>query len=118
MQHPSTTAAAAALLLALLAGSVIGQEWQLGRATYFGAPESFSATFDPFRGKGSFGVLSGGSCGFTNSDNSIPFPRDAVAALADSRPDYPGEPHTAGQPSASPAAVTAAAIKQGSLFWQ
>jgi hypothetical protein len=83
----------AVLLLALLAVTAAAQEWQLGRATYFGAPESFSTIFDPFRGKGSFGVLAGGSCGFTNSDNSIPYPRDAVAAVADSRPDYPGGQH-------------------------
>ncbi|WIA32859.1 hypothetical protein OEZ86_006034 [Tetradesmus obliquus] len=86
----TATPLALLLLLALLSGTANSQEWQLGRATYFGAPESFSATFDPYRGKGSFGVLSGASCGFTNSDDSIPFPRDQVAALADSRPDYPG----------------------------
>jgi hypothetical protein len=85
-----TAAPLAVLLLALLAATAAAQEWQLGRATYFGAPGIFSTTFDPFRGEGSFGVLAGGSCGFTNSDNSIPFPRDAVAAVADARPDYPG----------------------------
>jgi hypothetical protein len=95
MCQTSATPTAAAmplalLLLALLSSFANCQEWQLGRATYFGAPYTFSETFDPYRGKGSFGVLSGGSCGFTNSDNSIPFPRDAVAAIADSRPDYPG----------------------------
>lgn len=31
-----------------------------------------------------------GSCGFTNSDGSLPFRRDAVAAAADTNPDYPG----------------------------
>ena len=42
------------------------------------------------RGEGSFGILAFGSCGFTNSDGSIPFPRDAVAAAADASADYPG----------------------------
>eukprot|EP00882_Tetradesmus_deserticola_P020314 GHRQ01021930.1.p2 GENE.GHRQ01021930.1~~GHRQ01021930.1.p2 ORF type:complete len:133 (-),score=17.50 GHRQ01021930.1:358-756(-) len=81
----------AMLLLAVLFDTSNAQEWKLGRSTYFGASALFSATFDPYQGEGSFGVLAGASCGFTNSDNSIPFPRDAVAAVADSRPDYPGE---------------------------
>jgi hypothetical protein len=42
------------------------------------------------RGDGSFGILSYGSCGYTNSDASIPFANDAVAASADANPDYPG----------------------------
>jgi hypothetical protein len=42
------------------------------------------------RGEGSFGILSFGSCGYTNGDGSIPFPNDAVAAPADANPDFPG----------------------------
>jgi hypothetical protein len=36
-------------------------------------------------------VLAGGSCGFTNSDNSIPFPIDAVAAASDGSDQYAGD---------------------------
>lgn len=72
------------------ASTVVDDGWKLGRATYYGAPESFSATFDPIRGKGSFGVLAYGSCGFTDTSGNVPFPKDQVAAAADGNPDYPG----------------------------
>jgi hypothetical protein len=42
------------------------------------------------RGKGSFGILAFGSCGFTNADGSLPFPNDQPAAAADASPDFPG----------------------------
>jgi hypothetical protein len=81
-------------LLLLCSSAVLGQDWKLGRATYFGAPFDFGKAFDPFRGKGSFGILKHGSCGFTdlmpNGDTYLPFERDAVAASADTNPDYPG----------------------------
>eukprot|EP00882_Tetradesmus_deserticola_P029331 GHRQ01032846.1.p1 GENE.GHRQ01032846.1~~GHRQ01032846.1.p1 ORF type:complete len:418 (+),score=138.10 GHRQ01032846.1:407-1660(+) len=80
--------------LLLMMTAVLGQDWKLGRATYFGAPLEFSKTFDPYRGKGSFGILKFGSCGFTdtmpNGDTYLSFARDAVAASADTNPDYPG----------------------------
>lgn len=82
--------AAATVLLLLLGQPAAGQQWIQGRATYYGAPQSFAAVFDPVRGQGSFGVLEYGSCGFTNSDGTLPFPRDTVAAAADANPDYPG----------------------------
>eukprot|EP00879_Flechtneria_rotunda_P010503 GHRR01010979.1.p1 GENE.GHRR01010979.1~~GHRR01010979.1.p1 ORF type:complete len:225 (+),score=48.71 GHRR01010979.1:210-884(+) len=77
-------------ILIALPPPVTAQQWRLGRATYYGAPESFAQTFDPVRGEGSFGILAYGSCGFTNSDGTIPFPSDAVAASADQNPDYAG----------------------------
>jgi cullin-associated NEDD8-dissociated protein 1 len=39
---------------------------------------------------GQFGIIAQGSCGYTNSDGSLPFPREAYAALADANEDYPG----------------------------
>jgi hypothetical protein len=36
------------------------------------------------------GILSYGSCGFTNNDGSLPLARDAVAAAADASADYAG----------------------------
>lgn len=57
---------------------------------YSGAPQALSQAFDPTRGEGSFGILAQGSCGFTNSDGTIPFPQDAVAAAADQNADFPG----------------------------
>jgi cullin-associated NEDD8-dissociated protein 1 len=81
-------------LLLLCSSAVLAQDWKLGRATYFGAPFEFSKLFDPYRGKASFGMLKFGSCGFTdlmpNGDTFLPFERDAVAASADTNPDYPG----------------------------
>ncbi|GAX79409.1 hypothetical protein CEUSTIGMA_g6850.t1 [Chlamydomonas eustigma] len=65
-------------------------DWKVGRATYYGGPSTLSNTYDPARGKGSFGILPYGSCGYTNSDGSMPFPKDAIAALADEDDDYPG----------------------------
>ena len=44
----------------------------------------------PLSGEGSFGILAYGSCGYTNSDESLPFPRAAYAAAADGNQDYPG----------------------------
>ena len=43
------------------------------------------------RGNGSFGILAFGSCGFTNSDGSLPFPRAAYSASADANEDFPGD---------------------------
>lgn len=39
---------------------------------------------------GQFGVIAQGSCGYTNSDGSLPFPREVYAANADTNVDYPG----------------------------
>lgn len=36
------------------------------------------------------GVIAQGSCGFTNSDGSLVYPRDVYAAAADANEDYPG----------------------------
>ena len=60
------------------------------KKTYYGAPASFARVYDPSRGEGSFSILSYGSCGYTNRDGALPFPRDAVAAAADANPDYAG----------------------------
>lgn len=46
-----------------------------------------SCVFPLCRGEGSFGVIAFGSCGYTNSDGTVPFPVDAVAASADADPD-------------------------------
>eukprot|EP00775_Hariotina_reticulata_P007574 gene7574-7777_t len=67
-----------------------GGGWQRGRVTYFGAPEKIAAAYDPSRGKGSFGILAFGSCGYTNADGSLPFPKEQPAASADGSSDYPG----------------------------
>ncbi|GBF89114.1 hypothetical protein Rsub_01831 [Raphidocelis subcapitata] len=64
--------------------------WRIARATYYGAPERIARAYDPTRGEGSFGILAYGSCGYTNGDGSLPFPRAAYAASADANPDYPG----------------------------
>ncbi|KXZ56876.1 hypothetical protein GPECTOR_1g790 [Gonium pectorale] len=64
--------------------------WVRGRTTYYGGPDYLSAAYDPARGNGSFGILTYGSCGYTNSDGTLPFPADAVAAAADADTDYPG----------------------------
>ena len=53
----------------------------------------------PRSGEGSFGILSYGSCGYTNSDGSLPYARTAYAAMADANPDYPGGVQRARQPS-------------------
>lgn len=37
-----------------------------------------------------FGIIEQGNCGYTNSDGSLPFPREMYAAVADSNEDYPG----------------------------
>lgn len=47
----------AVAILLLLTASPATAEWMKGRATYFGAPESFGRAFDEARGKGSFGGL-------------------------------------------------------------
>ncbi|MEW5313055.1 MAG: hypothetical protein WDW38_004649 [Sanguina aurantia] len=64
--------------------------WIHGRSTYYGGPDVLSKLYDPTRWEGSFGILTHGSCGYTPSDGSLPFARDAVAAAADCNPDYPG----------------------------
>lgn len=40
--------------------------WVRFRATYYGGPDFLSEAYDPVRGNGSFGILSYGSCGYTN----------------------------------------------------
>ncbi len=55
-----------------------------------GAPQSFAGAFDALRGKGSFGILTKGSCGFTDEPGTtLPYPADAVAALAVSSNVFP-----------------------------
>jgi hypothetical protein len=39
---------------------------------------------------GQYGILGQGACGYTNSDGSLPFPREMYAAAADANEDYPG----------------------------
>jgi hypothetical protein len=39
---------------------------------------------------GQFGIIGQGACGYTNSDGSLPFPREMYAAAADANADYPG----------------------------
>jgi hypothetical protein len=39
---------------------------------------------------GQFGIVGQGACGYTNSDGSLPFPREMYAAAADANADYPG----------------------------
>lgn len=39
---------------------------------------------------GQYGILAQGACGYTNSDGSLPFPREMYAAAADANADYPG----------------------------
>ncbi|KAJ9517598.1 hypothetical protein QJQ45_025065 [Haematococcus lacustris] len=57
----------------------------------YGAPAEVTALLDTLRGPGSYGVLEYGSCGFTNKpQGTLPYPRDAVAASADTNSDYPG----------------------------
>jgi hypothetical protein len=62
-----------------------------GRATFYGTDERVEASRvacgEP---EGQFGIIAQGSCGYTNSDGSLPFPREAYAALADANEDYPG----------------------------
>eukprot|EP00198_Chlamydomonas_reinhardtii_P014096 XP_001703433.1 predicted protein [Chlamydomonas reinhardtii] len=64
--------------------------WLRGRTTYYGGPDFLSAAYDPARGEGSFGILSHGECGYTNSDGTLPFAREGYAASADANYDYPG----------------------------
>jgi hypothetical protein len=82
--HPSTPRA---LLACKGAGSsaanIPGHAHPMASAPRGAAPRAC-------RGEGSFGILTGGSCGFTNSDNSLPFPRDAVAAASDGSDQYVG----------------------------
>jgi hypothetical protein len=62
-----------------------------GRATFYGTDERLEASRvacgEP---AGQFGVVAQGSCGYTNSDGSLPFPREVYAAAADTNEDYPG----------------------------
>ncbi|KAF6253155.1 hypothetical protein COO60DRAFT_1643399 [Scenedesmus sp. NREL 46B-D3] len=67
-----------------------GGDWKTGRVTYYGAPGSVAAAYDPSRGEGSFGILAYGSCGYTNDGGALPFPRAQYAAASDGSPDYPG----------------------------
>ena len=64
--------------------------WISGRATFYGTSPQIESAYSGFRGNGSFGVIEDGACGFTNSDKSLPFPRDIYAAVADTNADYPG----------------------------
>jgi cullin-associated NEDD8-dissociated protein 1 len=66
-------------------------QWIQGRATYYGTDDRLEkirvACGEP---KDQFGVIAQGSCGYTNSDGSLPFPREVYAAAADTNEDYPG----------------------------
>lgn len=64
-------------------------EWIDGRATYYGASKTIADAYRK-RGIGSFGIIEYGSCGFTNSNGVLPYPRDQYAALADANFDYAG----------------------------
>jgi hypothetical protein len=61
------------------------------RATFYGTDEKVEAAHvacgEP---AGQFGIIAQGSCGYTNSDGSLPFPREMYAANADTNVDYPG----------------------------
>jgi cullin-associated NEDD8-dissociated protein 1 len=63
----------------------------LCRATFYGTDEKVEAAHvacgEP---AGQFGIIAQGSCGYTNSDGSLPFPREMYAANADTNVDYPG----------------------------
>lgn len=65
--------------------------WIQGRATHYGADARLEAAHvacgEPPE---QFGVIEHGSCGYTNSDDSLPFPREMYAAVADTNEDYPG----------------------------
>ena len=69
-----------------------------GRATFFGAPDSFAEAYKMDRGEGSFGDFLFGSCGYFTKPRSkqkidyddLQLPLDGVAALADVNPDFPG----------------------------
>lgn len=65
--------------------------WITGRATFYAIDDRLEdirvACGEP---KGQFGALQQGSCGYTNADLSLPFPREVYAALADTNEDYPG----------------------------
>jgi hypothetical protein len=63
--------------------------WIPGRATFYGASPQIEYAYRA-RGKGAFGVIEDGACGFTNADKSLPFPRGIYAAAADTNADYPG----------------------------
>lgn len=39
---------------------------------------------------GQYGVVAQGACGYTNSDGSLPFPKEEYTAAADTNDDYPG----------------------------
>jgi len=60
-------------------------------ATYYGTDDRIEASRvacgEP---AGQFGIVAQGSCGYTNSDGSLPFPREMYAAAADTNEDYPG----------------------------
>jgi cullin-associated NEDD8-dissociated protein 1 len=66
-------------------------QWIQGRATYYGTDDRLEkirvACGEP---KDQFGIVAQGSCGYTNSDGSLPFPREVYAAAADTNEDYPG----------------------------
>jgi cullin-associated NEDD8-dissociated protein 1 len=66
-------------------------DWITGRATFYAIDDRLEnirvACGEP---KGQFGVLQQGSCGYTNADLSLPFPREVYAAVADTNEDYPG----------------------------
>ena len=61
------------------------------RATHYGADDRLEAAHvacgEP---AGQFGIIEQGSCGYTNSDGSLPFPKEMYAAVADTNEDYPG----------------------------
>jgi len=63
----------------------------LNAATYYGTDERIEASHvacgEP---AGQFGIIAQGSCGYTNSDGSLPFPKEIYAAAADTNEDYPG----------------------------
>ena len=74
------------------------KKYTKGRATFFGAPDSFAEAYKMDRGEGSFGDFLFGSCGYFNKPRSkqkidyddLQLPLDGVAALADVNPDFPG----------------------------
>ena len=47
----------------------------------YGGPSSLSATYDGARGQGSFGILPYGSCGYTNGDGSLAFPKVRASSI-------------------------------------
>jgi hypothetical protein len=63
-----------------------------------------------------FGIIEQGNCGYTNSDGSLPFPREMYAALADTNEDFPGSCGRCYQVRAPAGAPCACAVTRAALL--